>query len=43
MLKPADRLTREEGELELKLSVQHLRKDGARPKQVPWHLGGILA
>ncbi|KAG1806788.1 uncharacterized protein HD556DRAFT_1324065 [Suillus plorans] len=39
VLKPADRLTHEEGELEFKLSVQHLRKDGARPKQTPM---GIL-
>lgn len=35
VLKPADCLTHQEGELELKLSVQHLRKDGARPKQTP--------
>jgi hypothetical protein len=43
VLKPAAYLTHQEGELELKYSVQHLRKDGARPKQVPWPLGGILA
>lgn len=35
VLKPAGYLTHQEGELELKLSVQHLRKDGARPKQTP--------
>lgn len=35
VLKPAGFLTHQEGELELKLSVQHLRKDGARPKQTP--------
>ncbi|KAG0709652.1 hypothetical protein DFH29DRAFT_885189 [Suillus ampliporus] len=35
MLKPAGHLTPQEGEAELKLSVQHLRKDGARPKQTP--------
>ncbi|KAG2077397.1 hypothetical protein BDR04DRAFT_1088384 [Suillus decipiens] len=35
VLKPAGCLTHQEGELEVKLSVQHLRKDGARPKQTP--------
>lgn len=35
VLKPAAYLTHQEGELELKHSVQHLRKDGARPKQTP--------
>ncbi|KAG2141720.1 uncharacterized protein EDB93DRAFT_1089166 [Suillus bovinus] len=40
VLKPAGRLTREEEELEIKLSVQHLRKDGARPKQTP--LGTLM-
>lgn len=36
VLKPAGHLTSQEADTELKLSVQHLRKDGARPKQVPW-------
>ncbi|KAG2156080.1 hypothetical protein DEU56DRAFT_765463 [Suillus clintonianus] len=35
VLKPAGHLTSQEGESELTLSVQHLRKDGARPKQTP--------
>lgn len=35
VLKPAGCLTHQEGELEVKHSVQHLRKDGARPKQTP--------
>ncbi|KAG2367361.1 hypothetical protein BDR07DRAFT_1458031 [Suillus spraguei] len=34
VLKPAGCLTHQEGELEVKHSVQHLRKDGARPKQI---------
>ncbi|OJA18986.1 hypothetical protein AZE42_00374 [Rhizopogon vesiculosus] len=35
VLKPAGHLTSQEADAELKLCVQHLRKDGARPKQTP--------
>ena len=43
VLKPAAHLTPREVDAELKLSVQQLRKDGARLKQVPWWLCSLLA